>query len=104
MLIYVNLLYYSIHEEAERRSAIFRDQPETPLDRATFWVEYVIRHKGAPHLRSAVIDLAWYQRHMVDVVAVIIFGIIVITLSLREMWHFYRGSPNPSIRKAKKVQ
>ncbi|CAL4087206.1 unnamed protein product, partial [Meganyctiphanes norvegica] len=32
-------------------SKIIRDQPETPVERAVFWTEYVIRHKGAPHLR-----------------------------------------------------
>jgi glucuronosyltransferase len=34
-----------------------------------YWTEYVIRHKGAPHLLSAVLDLAWYQYFLLDVIA-----------------------------------
>jgi glucuronosyltransferase len=34
-----------------------------------YWTEYVIRHKGAPHLRSAVLELAWYQYEQLDVIA-----------------------------------
>ncbi|CAB3371478.1 Hypothetical predicted protein [Cloeon dipterum] len=48
------------------------DQPQTPLERAVFWTEYVLRHNGAPHLRSAAVDLEWYQLHLLDVYAFLI--------------------------------
>ena len=57
-------------ENAQLFSRIYRDQPLTPLKQAVYWTEYVIRHKGAPHLRSAVLDLAWYQYFLLDVSAV----------------------------------
>ncbi|KAJ4430001.1 hypothetical protein ANN_22205, partial [Periplaneta americana] len=38
------------------------DQHDKLLDRAVWWVEYVIRHKGARHLRSAALELMWYQK------------------------------------------
>ncbi|KAJ9582651.1 hypothetical protein L9F63_023006, partial [Diploptera punctata] len=59
-------------ENAKRLSNLFRDRPHTPLETAIFWTEYVIRHKGAPHLRSAAADLPLYQYLLLDVVAVII--------------------------------
>ncbi|CAG7717032.1 unnamed protein product, partial [Allacma fusca] len=31
-------------------SKIFRDQPQSGIDTAVFWSEYVMRHKGAPQL------------------------------------------------------
>jgi glucuronosyltransferase len=40
-----------------------------------FWTEYVIRHKGAPHMRSAVLDLTWYQYFLLDVIAVLALGV-----------------------------
>ncbi|CAL4070515.1 unnamed protein product, partial [Meganyctiphanes norvegica] len=48
----VNSLYEIIHnnkyqDSVNRISATMKDQPEHPLDRAVFWTEYVIRHKGA---------------------------------------------------------
>ena len=61
----------SYRKKAQIISRIFRDQPHTPLEKAVYWTEYVIRHKGAPHLRSAVLDLAWYQYFLLDVIAVL---------------------------------
>jgi glucuronosyltransferase len=49
-------------------SAISKDEPETLINRAVWWTEYVIRHNGAKHLRSAALDLAWYQYLLLDVV------------------------------------
>lgn len=48
------------------------DQPQHPLDRAIYWIEYVIRHKGAPHLRSATRPLNTFQRGLVDVMLILI--------------------------------
>ncbi|XP_063243051.1 UDP-glycosyltransferase UGT5-like [Bacillus rossius redtenbacheri] len=59
-------------ETAERVSRIFHDQPQTPMQQAVFWVEYVLRHHGARHLRSAALDLAWYQYYLLDVAAVLL--------------------------------
>jgi glucuronosyltransferase len=56
-------------------SRIYRDQPLTPLEQAVFWTEYVIRHKGTPHLRSAVLDLTWYQYFLLDVIAVLALAV-----------------------------
>lgn len=57
-------------------SAIFKDRPMSALDTAVYWVEYVIRHRGAHHLRSAAVDLPWYQFYLLDVIAFIMFVIV----------------------------
>ncbi|XP_046409145.1 UDP-glucuronosyltransferase 2B1-like [Ischnura elegans] len=51
------------------RSLILRDQPETPLDRAVYWTEYIIRHGGARHLQSPVRNFSIMQAYGVDVMA-----------------------------------
>lgn len=56
-----------------------QDRPLSPIDTAVYWIEYVIRHKGAPHLRSAAQDLAWYQLYLWDVIG---FIFIVSSLSV----------------------
>ncbi|XP_006128015.1 UDP-glucuronosyltransferase 2A1 isoform X2 [Pelodiscus sinensis] len=57
----------SYKENAMRLSQIHHDQPMKPLDRAVFWIEFVMRHKGAKHLRPAAHELTWYQYHCLDV-------------------------------------
>lgn len=48
------------------------------LDKAIYWIEYVIRHNGAHHLRSAATELLLYQYLLLDVIAFIIFSLILI--------------------------
>nr|XP_020007282.1 UDP-glucuronosyltransferase 2B4-like isoform X3 [Castor canadensis] len=55
-------------ENAMRLSKIHHDQPLKPLEQAVFWIEFVMRHKGAKHLRPAVHDLTWFQYHSLDVI------------------------------------
>ncbi|XP_068186139.1 UDP-glucuronosyltransferase-like isoform X2 [Antennarius striatus] len=43
------------------------DRPVEPLDLAVFWTEFVMRHKGAAHLRAAAHELNWVQYHSLDV-------------------------------------
>jgi hypothetical protein len=57
-----------------------KDRLMKPLDSAIYWIEHVIRHKGAPHLRSAGLDLKWYQREMVDVIRFLVLVAVVVSL------------------------
>ena len=55
-------------DNIQRLSRLHHDKPLSPLDTAVFWIEYVIRNKGAAHLRSAGSSLPWYSYHSIDVV------------------------------------
>ncbi|XP_077304341.1 UDP-glucuronosyltransferase 1A6-like isoform X9 [Lithobates pipiens] len=46
----------SYKENIQRLSDLHLDRPIHPLDLAVHWVEFVMRHKGAPHLRPAAHD------------------------------------------------
>lgn len=39
-----------------------------PLDKAVYWIEYVIRHNGAHHLKTAGNKLNWIQFLSIDVI------------------------------------
>lgn len=56
-------------ENMQRLSRLQRDQPVKPLDRAVFWIEYVIRHKGARHLQTQSYKMSWIAYNSVDVLA-----------------------------------
>lgn len=48
----------------------------SPADTVVYWTEYVIRHKGAPHLRSQAFNLTWYQYYLLDVIGVVLLTVL----------------------------
>ncbi|CAO2625349.1 UDP-glucuronosyltransferase 1A9 [Lemmus lemmus] len=68
----------SYKENIMRLSRLHKDRPIEPLDLAVFWVEYVMRHKGAPHLRPAAHDLTWYQYHSLDVIGFLLAIVLTV--------------------------
>ena len=95
-------LLYSYAERMRRLSELMRDQKERPLDRAIYWIEYVIRHQGAQHLRSPSRHLDLYQRGLVDI-AFIAFAfslaLVYALLCLLVRWTtYYNKSDAPHAR------
>ncbi|OXB75880.1 UNVERIFIED_CONTAM: hypothetical protein H355_008524 [Colinus virginianus] len=64
-------------ENIQRLSDLHLDRPIHPLDLAVHWVEFVMRHKGAPHLRPAAHDLNWIQYHSLDVIAFLLAVVLL---------------------------
>ncbi|PZC77372.1 hypothetical protein B5X24_HaOG200266 [Helicoverpa armigera] len=64
---------------AKELSALFHDREMPPGVALTHWVEFVVRNRGAPHLRSPAIAVPLYQKLYLDlgVVLAIIIGFIV---------------------------
>ncbi|KAF1380437.1 hypothetical protein PFLUV_G00163730 [Perca fluviatilis] len=65
----------SYRNNIQHLSQLHHDQPMSPMDSAIFWIEYVIRNKGAAHLQSAGFRLPWYSYFCLDV-AVLIMALI----------------------------
>ncbi|XP_036432504.1 UDP-glucuronosyltransferase-like isoform X4 [Colossoma macropomum] len=68
----------SYKEKMMKLSAIHRDRPIEPLDLAVFWTEFVMRHKGADHLRPAAHDLNWVQYHSLDVIGFLLLILVTV--------------------------
>lgn len=79
MVVHDYFFIFRYRVAAKQKSIILRDRPSKPIDDAIFWVEYVIRHKGAKHLRVPYWDMPLYQVYMIDVIGVI-FAITVIVI------------------------
>jgi glucuronosyltransferase len=59
------------------------DQPiSSSVDRATWWIEYVIRNEGTKHLNNKYKSIPWYQYLMLDV------AVAVIAMSLTALFAF----------------
>ncbi|XP_018325088.1 UDP-glucuronosyltransferase 1-3 isoform X1 [Agrilus planipennis] len=78
------LLEPSFQQKAKQLSARFKDRPLPPLETAIYWVEYVARHGGAHHMRTAAVGMPLYKYLLLDVIA---FLLAVITAIL---WITYR--------------
>ncbi|KAM6150534.1 UDP-glucuronosyltransferase 2B31-like isoform 4-T4 [Erethizon dorsatum] len=74
----------SYKESAMRLSRIHHDQPVKPLDRAVFWIEFVMRHRGAKHLRVAAHDLSWFQYHSLDVIGFLLACVATVIIIIRK--------------------
>ncbi|XP_019969103.2 UDP-glucuronosyltransferase-like [Paralichthys olivaceus] len=65
-------------ENMQKLSAIHKDRQIEPLDLALYWTEYVMRHKGAKHLKSASQKLNWIQYFCLDVIALLATVVLVL--------------------------
>ncbi|XP_065368813.1 UDP-glucosyltransferase 2-like [Calliphora vicina] len=63
-------------------STVFRDQPMKPKDKAVYWIEYVLRHKGATHLRVKGRFLNIWQFNNIDVLLAFLVAFAVIVFSI----------------------
>ena len=58
------------------------------MDTAIYWIEYVIRHRGAKHMRYPAADLNFFQYYSLDVMAFLtltpyyLFKILAFLISL----------------------
>ncbi|EDV52957.1 UDP-glucuronosyltransferase 2A3 [Drosophila erecta] len=64
----------SFEETARITAARYRDQPMKPLEKAIWWTEYVLRHKGAAHMQVAGKDLDFVRYHSLDVLGTFLIG------------------------------
>ena len=72
----------SYRQNAHIMSQRLRDQLVSKRDTIAFWVDYVIRNKGAHHLKSSAHKLSWWQYHSLDVIIFLIFLISIVSYSV----------------------
>lgn len=73
------------HENAERASKIFKERPISPLNTAIFWLEYILRHSGAPQIRPLSADMPLYQYLLLDVIVFFSTITVIIVWSLKRV-------------------
>lgn len=73
---------------ARKLSTLYRDRPEHPLDRAAYWIEYVIRHDGAKHMQSPAVHLNLVQYYSVDVIAFILVVLWTVVKLIKILLNF----------------
>lgn len=90
----------AFQERVGQRSRLLRDQETTPLERAVYWSEHVLRYGGAQHLRSVAADMPLHQYLLVDVAAVLLVAVVVVVVLL---WWGLRAAARCLVRGLKKA-
>lgn len=88
----------SYTDNMKRLARLHRDKPMHPLDHAIFWIEFVIRHKGADHLKSESYRMSWFHYFSMDVALFLmgILGLVMITTVMFIRCFFQRMFKNKS--------
>lgn len=90
-------------ENVITRSRIMRDQFASPLETATYWVEHVIRHKGATYLSSPSKHLSWYEFYLFDVIAFLVtIASVALTLLVWTIQGLLQAGKSKNKQKKKK--
>lgn len=71
------VVFFSYKQRAEQLSQIHKDQPEHPVSRTVYWINYVLRYSGAQHLRAAVYNVRFYQYYLLDALLLVTIIIVV---------------------------
>lgn len=62
----------------DKLNRLLADQPLDSLERAAWWIEYIIRHEGTRHLRAP--RLSWFQYLILDVTVTVAVLATIATL------------------------
>ncbi|XP_061441262.1 2-hydroxyacylsphingosine 1-beta-galactosyltransferase isoform X2 [Rhineura floridana] len=110
----------SYRQQAQKLSEIHKDQPCHPVDRTVYWINYILRHNGAQHLRAAVYTVSLYQYFLLDIAVVVLIGTALLCYILariakfickqsKHLWstdehatingHYQNGIPNGKYRR-----
>ena len=73
-------LFFRFKAKAMHISSLLKDRRRTPLQETCDWIEYVLRHGGARHLRPQVFNILWYQYYLLDVMAFIVAVVILVVM------------------------
>ncbi|CAK1545458.1 unnamed protein product [Leptosia nina] len=65
--------------KAKELEFIYHNRPLTPRQEILHWVDHVIKTRGALHLRSPGLQVPWYQKLYLDLLAIILVIVLLLT-------------------------
>ena len=66
-------------------SDLILDQPLHPLDRAVWWLEYLLRHPHNTNMRPHTHNLYWFQYFLLDIMAVLLLTLTSVILLILKL-------------------
>lgn len=75
-------------KRAKELASLFNDNLVHPMDESIFWIEYVMRSKGAKHLKSNAVNMTWFSLLLLDVFILPIAIVAFIYIGLKSFIRF----------------
>nr|ANI22002.1 UDP-glycosyltransferase 40F3 [Spodoptera exigua] len=72
-------------------STAYHDSPMKPKEALNFWVEHVVRTRGAPHLRSVALQVPLYQQAYLDLLVVLLAAAVAILLLVKKILCYFKS-------------
>ncbi|XP_065091164.1 UDP-glucosyltransferase 2-like [Ochlerotatus camptorhynchus] len=84
-------------ENMKKRSSLFRDQPEHPLQRAIWWIEWALRHPNCERIQSPSKWMSLWSSELYDVKLIIFIAMFLTamytkSLLTKEVFKYTKGS------------
>lgn len=102
------VLEYDIYKNKAKEIQIrFKDRPMKPLETAMFWIEYVIRHRGANFAKNPALKMHWISSSMIDVYLFIFSLLVGLTFAVVKLYkmafqQFTKRTYNVKVKRNKK--
>lgn len=80
----------SYRRKMKLRSARFHDQPEKPLERAVWWIDYVIRNPSPDHIQSPTLKLGFIRSNIYDILALLLALVLVVFYMFYKLISLFR--------------
>lgn len=72
----------------QKFSKLYQDRPMSSEETAIYWLEYIIRYKGAKHLRSVSLELNFWEYYMLDIYGFILLSFLLLLGILNKIERF----------------
>lgn len=93
----------SYRTKMREKSALFRDQPEKPLERALWWIDWCLRHPEAETIQSPTLRLGLWKSELYDVKIFVILAAVAVFLGVKRVFSVLTGTNKSHIKHKKKV-
>lgn len=76
----------SYYDNVKKISEIFRTNQNNPLESALWWIEYVIKFKGAPHMQSHAKNLSTFRYLSLDIIFTLLITLYIIYDCIKKVY------------------
>ncbi|CAH0559904.1 unnamed protein product [Brassicogethes aeneus] len=73
----------------KKYQSLIKDQPMTGLEKAVWWIEFTIRHKGDFNLKSNLAYLPYYKYFMLDIILFVLILVVILSVVIAKLFKLF---------------